>query len=163
MNGISSSRWVDADRFFSCVPLVSWIVGVVNIIQMTKLQSTTIPLSGRYFRHIKNKSKEDLLFLFIPFIGNFILFLKYAKEKIECKEERGDIVQLLSIFNEQYELQEKHDPRQGYLVQFDVKENGIKVSLHPRGGKRNEKELLSGISNHRYLLSFVLRNSRKIP
>lgn len=58
---------------------------------------------------------------------------------------RGEIVELLNIFNEQYKLQEEHDPRQGYLVQFDVKENGIKASLYPRGEKRNCNELLSGI------------------
>jgi len=62
---------------------------------------------------------------------------------------RGDIVELLNIFNDEYRLQEKHDPRQGYLVQFDVKENGIKASLHPHGGKRNGNELLSGISQVR--------------
>jgi hypothetical protein len=95
MNRISNSRWVDADRFFSCVPLVSWIVGVVNLIQMTTLKSATIPLSDRYFTHLQNKTKEDLLFLFIPFIGNFILFLKYAKEKVEYKEEDCIVVKPL--------------------------------------------------------------------
>lgn len=76
---------------------------------------------------------------------------------------RGDIVELLSIFNEQYKLQEKHDPRQGYLVQFDVKEKRIKASLHPHGEKRNGNEPLSGMTEARDSCLFCPQKLAKNP
>lgn len=62
---------------------------------------------------------------------------------------RGDLVELLGMFNEQYALIEKHQPAQGYLVQFDVREGGVHASLHSYGNTRNGNELLSGISQAR--------------
>lgn len=58
---------------------------------------------------------------------------------------KGEIVELLNVLNEQYQWQEKYDPKQGYLVQFFVKDNGIKASLHPQGEKRNGNKLLADI------------------
>lgn len=62
---------------------------------------------------------------------------------------RVAILELLNIFNDQYQLQNKSDPRQGYLVQFFVKDHGIKALLHSYGEKRKSNELLSGISQVR--------------
>jgi hypothetical protein len=92
----------------------------------------------------------------------------FAQSEVKVAQEqtavsREELAKLLNNFKKKYELQEKEDPRQGYLVQFFVKDNEITSSLSPRGEKRNSNESLLSISQAKDPCPFCSQQLAKSP